>query len=242
MTRMIGMASYNEDVDRFLASLRATGNTVAYTLIIDDLDACGCKRLEDTFGITTIPMVFGEGFWAKEPLGINRAQILIDTFFSKEPETIFLLCDVKDVRLQGKIPDFDLKPHQIILQQENKLFEDCKQNRIWANKPEGEWRKKPIMSAGGMVGRGKDMLELWKSIRVQTYGGLADQGEFNLFIWNHPEWLWTPMDSLWTAVNDDWGGLVNGKVVSKRGVIAPILHFCGTAKTRLRQIQDRMIP
>lgn len=225
------MCSWDKSCLRFLNTLKITNPSLQCILIADCLSELQANELQNEFNVQIIRYPLGDNFWSIEPLGINRWHIL-EPLFINEPDTIFIMSDVKDVIVQGQIDNIELKDNEIIVQEEQKTFAQCKCNREWMNRDKGnQWVNNKIISAGCLVGNGRSLQIIANSIKNRTYGAFSDQGEYNHFIIEHPEWHWINGYKLWTACQDCFSHVDSfGQCINNYGMNTPIMHFCGLSK------------
>jgi len=228
------MCSWSNECIRFLDTLRASGNTIDCVLIADGLDPDFAGYLSGKYHVQFDLVTLEKDFWTKEPYGFGIWPYF-KKWFDKEPETRWIKCDVKDVVVQGLIPELNITPYKVVVQTELKKISQCSWNTGWMGKD--PWKDVNIVSAGCMAGLGFTLSILAEEIIRNPHNATADQGAYMHFIQDYYSWVWHDAPYLWTACQDNFGDhRLSGQIYNKVGLNTPIMHFCGGSKNILNKI------
>ena len=234
-----GVASLSREVYRFLDTLRYYYSDKV-ELFLSEATECEARNIVDIFYASVSQFECPKEAWTIETEKLCWRWTLLKKLFQDNPEEVILVTDIGDVVFQGKIKEPVLGDKEILLCGENKKFKDCSTNTNWIKKSPNcpDWYKdQEIVSAGTIIGRGKDLFEIAKSLEECRYKSGSDQSELQLFIWEHPEYKWKIDTELWTAVHDNFGG-VDGKglILNNNYKSTPIIHAQGKSKKILNKL------
>jgi len=234
-----GLVSWQPKAERFIATCRENFDG-QIKMFISEISEPDIKRLLSAYAADIYQCDIDRSLWKIKAKQLCWRWQLLNGLFEAHPDEVILVSDVADVCFQSPVQQADwdgLEANTILLCTEGVPFRTEKYNRDWVlESPDfthipADWQSREVMNCGTLLGRGKDLLTLGKSLLACTYGSGSDQSELNIYIWNHPEINWKVEKNLWAALNYNFGGLdLDGKMTSKEGVAVPLCHGQGQFK------------
>lgn len=221
---MTGIASVNTglpEIKRFFETRKITRQTIPIIPFLDGNEDI-IKELEKTYNFESIHVTLPNDFWTKEPLGLNKWELLKYNF---KDDVIFT--DIKDVIFQKTIKEFKLEDDEIIVQQERKLFGGCVTNKKWLNS--NDYNDRNINSAGGFAVTKNTLKIMTEEILKNKWNCSSDQGAYNRFLFEN-KYNCIFDKELWRVAQDDFSYSKDGLVYAYDGSIPCLFHFAGTSK------------